>query len=95
MSERTNFRGRGGGPGGRGRGSGRGGARDGAGAGHQGKEQTEKPKKENILDLNKYVDKEISVKFSGGREGSSAYFYSSGYNLNVTDDFSHWCFERV
>jgi hypothetical protein len=31
--------------------------------------QTDKPKKENILDLSKYMDKEISVKFSGGREG--------------------------
>ncbi|RDH16881.1 U6 snRNA-associated Sm-like protein LSm7, partial [Aspergillus niger ATCC 13496] len=28
----------------------------------------EKPKKENILDLNKYMDKEVRVKFNGGRE---------------------------
>ncbi|KAJ5901784.1 U6 snRNA-associated Sm-like protein LSm7 [Penicillium taxi] len=28
----------------------------------------EKPKKENILDLSKYLDKELDVKFSGGRE---------------------------
>ena len=82
MSERTNFRGRGGGgPGGRGRGGGRGGNRDGAGSGHQGKEQTEKPKKENILDLSKYVDKEISVKFSGGREG--IWIYS--IHVGITD----------
>ncbi|KAL8652317.1 MAG: hypothetical protein Q9226_004319 [Calogaya cf. arnoldii] len=30
--------------------------------------QAEKPKKENILDLTKYMDKEITVKFNGGRE---------------------------
>ena len=30
--------------------------------------QAEKPKKENILDLSKYVDKAIRVKFNGGRE---------------------------
>lgn len=66
MSERGNFRGRGGGRGGGGgdhrggRGGGRGGAQGG---------QAEKPKKENILDLSKYVDKQINVKFNGGREG--------------------------
>lgn len=32
--------------------------------------QSEKPKKENILDLGKYLNKEIRVKFNGGREGS-------------------------
>lgn len=66
MSERGNFRGRGGGRGGGGgdhrggRGGGRGGAQGG---------QAEKPKKENILDLSKYLDKQINVKFNGGREG--------------------------
>ena len=29
---------------------------------------TEKPKKENILDLSKYQDKAVKVKFNGGRE---------------------------
>lgn len=70
MSERGNFRGRGparaGGGGGEHRG-GRGGGRGGAHAG----QQTERPKKENILDLTKYMDKEITVKFNGGREGRS------------------------
>ncbi|KAL7894972.1 like-Sm domain-containing protein [Trichoderma sp. SZMC 28014] len=48
-----------------GRGGGRGGgARGEAGAGAQ----TERPKKENILDLAKYMDKAIIVKFNGGRE---------------------------
>ncbi|KAL6720363.1 U6 snRNP-associated protein Lsm7 [Lecanora helva] len=69
MSERGNFRGRGGGSrggGGGGGGSDRGSHRGGRG-GHS---QTggEKPKKENILDLTKYMDKEIVVKFNGGRE---------------------------
>ena len=73
MSERGAFRGRGGGGrgdhrGGRGGGGGRGGAQGGNAAGQQ---QTERPKKENILDLSKYMDKQITVKFSGGREGRS------------------------
>jgi len=48
----------------RGRGGGRGGSR----GGHQGGSQGERPKKENILDLNRFIDKEMRVKFSGGRE---------------------------
>lgn len=65
MSERGNFRGRGnrGDRGGRGNSSDRGGR----GGGNQGS-GTER-KKENILDLTKYMDKEITVKFNGGREG--------------------------
>ncbi|KAL4806556.1 LSM domain-containing protein [Aspergillus unguis] len=67
MSERGSFRG-----GGRNRGGGydrgRGGHRGGAQGG--GAQQQEKPKKENILDLNKYMDKEVRVKFNGGREVS-------------------------
>ena len=63
MSERGNFRGRGG--------AGRGGnSNRGAGGNRGGSAQGgDKPKKENILDLNKYMDKEITVKFNGGREG--------------------------
>ncbi|KAJ5488097.1 Ribonucleoprotein LSM domain eukaryotic/archaea-type [Penicillium expansum] len=59
MSERGSFRG------GRGRGGrgGQGQQKSGGGGGAQ-----EKPKKENILDLNKYMDKEVQVKFNGGRE---------------------------
>ena len=66
MSERANFRG--------GRGASRGGGERGArggGAGRGGAQQAEKPKKENILDLTKYMDKQITVKFNGGREGRS------------------------
>ncbi|KAF2104162.1 U6 snRNA-associated Sm-like protein LSm7 [Rhizodiscina lignyota] len=62
MSERGHFRG---GPRGRG-GHGDRGGRGGRGGGAAG--QQEKPKKENILDLAKYMDKEIRVKFNGGRE---------------------------
>ncbi|EMD58526.1 hypothetical protein GGP41_005984 [Bipolaris sorokiniana] len=70
MSERGAFRGRGGGRGGdRGaRGGGRGGGGGGGGGGAHAGGQTERPKKENILDLSKYMDKQITVKFSGGRE---------------------------
>ncbi|KAL4880123.1 hypothetical protein BJY04DRAFT_80788 [Aspergillus karnatakaensis] len=67
MSERGSFRG-----GRRGGGhdrSGRGGHAKSGGAGG-GAQQQEKPKKENILDLNKYMDKEVRVKFNGGREVS-------------------------
>lgn len=69
------FRGRGGGGGGGGNHHHRGG-RGGGGHGHQqghggeGGERSERPKKENILDLSKYQDKEIKVKFAGGREGA-------------------------
>lgn len=48
---------------------GRGGGRGGHGSGPGG--EREKPKKENILDLGKYMDKKITVKFTGGREGWS------------------------
>ena len=70
MSERGNFRG--GRGGGRGGGAGGGDHRGGRGGGRGGasQSQAEKPKKENILDLTKYMDKEITVKFNGGREGT-------------------------
>ncbi|KAI9860898.1 MAG: Sm-like protein lsm7 [Trichoglossum hirsutum] len=74
MSERGNFRG-GRGSGGRGRGgdsesSHRGGGGRGGGGRGGGHQQAERPKKENILDLTRYLDKEIGVKFNGGREGT-------------------------
>ena len=70
MSERGHFRGggRGGGGGGGGhRGGNRGGPRGGSAT--AGGQQQERPKKENILDLTKYMDKQVTVKFNGGREG--------------------------
>ncbi len=40
------------------------------GGGDSGPGGGEKKKKESILDLSKYLDKTIRVKFSGGRESS-------------------------
>ncbi|KAM0690939.1 hypothetical protein Q7P36_009709 [Cladosporium allicinum] len=66
MSERGNFRAGGRGGGGRGRGGG--GDRGGRGGGGAGAKDGGERKKENILDLNKYMDKAVTVKFNGGRE---------------------------
>lgn len=81
MTDRGNRGGRGGGGyrGGRGgnrggaggSGSGAGGGQGGGGGGAQGGDRGERPKKENILDLKKYMDQRITVKFNGGREGTS------------------------
>ncbi|ROV94893.1 hypothetical protein VSDG_07075 [Cytospora chrysosperma] len=71
MADRGSHRGGGRGGGGRGghHGPGRGG---GHGSHHQNQhsqgEGESRPKKENILDLSKYSDKRITVKFNGGRE---------------------------
>ena len=72
MSERGTFRGgRGGGSGGQHhRGGGRGGSSNANRGGAQ-TSTTDRPKKENILDLGKYMEKEVTVKFNGGREGKS------------------------
>lgn len=64
---RGGFRGRGGG--GRGRGDGHSGGGRGDHSGGGGGDR-ERPKKENILDLARYMDKEVQVKFNGGREGT-------------------------
>lgn len=87
MSERGSFRGGGhGGRGPRGGGGGdrRGGGSSRGGARHQGgdRDQQEKPKKENILDLTKYMDKEVIVKFNGGREGLFSFLSSMGCVAN-------------
>ncbi|KAI1092835.1 like-Sm domain-containing protein [Rostrohypoxylon terebratum] len=75
MADRAHYRGgRGGGGHARGARGGRGGGRGGHGAdsgasgGGGASQERERPKKENILDLSKYVDKRITVKFNGGRE---------------------------
>jgi U6 snRNA-associated Sm-like protein LSm7 len=72
MSERGSVRGGRSRGGGHDRSGGRGGAHSsqhrGGGAGGGAQQQQEKPKKENILDLSKYMDKEVKVKFNGGRE---------------------------
>lgn len=81
------FRGRGGGGGGGGGGhrGGRGGHGGGGGHGHHegGGERSERPKKENILDLSKYQDKEIRVKFAGGREGTFFFVCCGTLRLNA------------
>lgn len=68
MSERGHFRGGGRGGARGGRGHERGGRGGGGGHAASGQSQ-EKPKKENILDLTKYLHKQVQVKFNGGREG--------------------------
>lgn len=70
MSERGSFRG------GRGRGGRQPQQKSGGGGGAQ-----EKPKKENILDLSKYIDKEVQVKFNGGREGKALNIYRHRISL--------------
>ena len=65
MSERASFRG---GRGGRGDRGGRGGSERGRGGSNA--QGGERKQRENILDLSKYMDKDISVKFNGGREGN-------------------------
>ncbi|KAK4452793.1 hypothetical protein QBC34DRAFT_396968 [Podospora aff. communis PSN243] len=68
MADRGGYRGRGGPRGGGRGGGGRGGGASGA-SGHGGSgQQAERPKKENILDLKKYMDQRVTVKFNGGRE---------------------------
>ncbi len=82
MSERGNFRGGGGGGrGNRGDRGGRGGGERGGRGGSQA--QGGDRKKENILDLTKYMDKEIMVKFNGGREGEiePACYFAVGAKL--------------
>ncbi|UZJ51223.1 hypothetical protein CBS101457_000543 [Exobasidium rhododendri] len=61
--------GRGGGQSARGGGGGgRGASNSGGGAAKTGGSAADRPKKEAILDLAKYVDKKVRVKFTGGRE---------------------------
>ncbi|KAI1080501.1 like-Sm domain-containing protein [Whalleya microplaca] len=72
MADRAQYRGgRGGGGqprGARGGRGGRGGHGADSGPGGGAPQERERPKKENILDLSKYMDKRITVKFNGGRE---------------------------
>ena len=84
MSERGNFRGGSRGGGGAGRGGGDRGGRGGGRGGGQAGQPAEKPKKENILDLTKYMDKEVSVKFNGGREGTSTALSKRASELTKT-----------
>lgn len=88
-SERGAFRG-GRGRGDRGGRGGGGGGRGGHGAqGGAGGEKTERPKKENILDLSKYMDKEITVKFSGGREGEPCFAWNQALGRPRAAESAH------
>jgi U6 snRNA-associated Sm-like protein LSm7 len=84
MSERGHFR-SGGRGGGRGDSSHRGGRGGGRGAAHGNQQQQEKPKKENILDLTKYMDKAVTVKFNGGRESE----HPPSSHRNLTRQFAN------
>jgi U6 snRNA-associated Sm-like protein LSm7 len=77
MSERGQFRG--GGRSGGGGGGHRGGRGGGGNRGGTTASQTERPKKENILDLTKYLDKQVNVKFNGGRESEWSVFRFERY----------------
>lgn len=69
MSDRVRFDGNNENQGKRGRGAQ--GGRGGSGKqGQRSQNSGEKPKKESILDLSKYMDKMVRIKFTGGREGS-------------------------
>lgn len=70
--QRGGFRGGRGGPGGGG--GGRGGGRGGGNQGSYNRDQQQERKpREAILDLAKFMDKAITVKFNGGREGEGFY----------------------
>ena len=94
---RGNFRGgRGGGGGysGRGGSSAAGSAAGTSGAGGNAQNQDkERPKKENILDLKKYMDKRITVKFNGGREGWN-FFFSMAQRPKNGDNML-WVLDRM
>ncbi|GAB7361905.1 hypothetical protein MBLNU230_g1943t1 [Neophaeotheca triangularis] len=64
MAERGQFRGGRGDRGGRGRGGGGRGGRGGGAAG----EASERPTKQPIMDLEKFMNQELLIKFSGGRQ---------------------------
>ena len=87
MSERGNFRGGRGGRGDRGDRGGRGSSSTDRGGRGGSQAAGGDRKKENILDLTKYMDKEITVKFSGGREGALSMAFWRWIAL-LTDDQS-------
>lgn len=85
MADRGQHRGHRGGGRGDSRGASRGGRGGGEGRGGRGGAAAsgERPKKENILDLGKYMDKRIVVKFTGGREGAFCPFSPAFVLANV------------
>ncbi|CAG8502781.1 2540_t:CDS:2 [Acaulospora colombiana] len=78
---------------GRGRGATRGSGRGGRGnarGGHTFGGPDAKPKKESILDLSKYMDKKIRVKFNGGREGECVIFKFPIIKVDLMEFSSHF-----
>lgn len=68
-------------------GRGRGGVRGGRGGGRTGGGGPEdKPKREAILDLAKYVDKRVRVKFMGGRESELCTQRRVGLSVHLKAD---------
>lgn len=51
-----------------------GGGRGGRAGAHGAQPSLDKPKREAILDLQKYMNERIRVKFTGGREGASRFY---------------------
>lgn len=45
----------------------------------QGKDDSQRKKKESIVDLSRFIDKRIQVKFQGGREGKLFFIYGTVY----------------
>jgi hypothetical protein len=85
---------------GRGRGRGRGGSQGGpasGGRGGHGARGEDKPRREAILDLAKYTDKKICVKFTGGRQGKFSVRRESccESSLTITTNRSHGHLEGI
>ena len=57
----------------------------------------EKPKREAILDLQKYMNERIRVKFTGGREGTCSVnlFLRTTFSFSFTLMNSYWCPQRL
>lgn len=55
----------------------------------------DKKKREAILDLSKYVNERIRVKFTGGREGTENYMRLKCYRAPTILYYSDRYFERI
>jgi hypothetical protein len=55
----------------------------------------DKPKREAILDLSKYTNERIRVKFTGGREGQSSMSVFIVHMLSCAKLSSHWRLEGI
>ena len=51
--------------------------------GPQAAQNADKPRREAILDLSKYVDERIRVKFTGGREGERSRLFLSHTHAEI------------